>query len=305
MSDKWDQRYLRVARHVASWSLDPSTKCGAVLVRPNKTLASLGFNGFPQGVADSADLYDDRQTKYARIVHSEMNALLFSQDQSLAGYQVFAWPMPPCDRCTAHLIQEGVARMVCPPPSQEKLDRWKQQFDIAHDSWIASGAQVDYRSLEGDFPDDRPPSLDLLFADDTPKWDGRFLRLAAELASWSRDPIDPRGAVLVRPDKTVASIGFNGFPQSLPDDPTRYRDPAIRASLLIDAELNAMIFARDRNLEGYRMYAWPTAPCERTVSHLVQKRLGRIIVPTTLSTEAQQIWTGGDRQLSIVLPRAA
>lgn len=260
----------------------------------------MGFNGFPQGVSDSPEIYNDRQAKYARIVHSEMNALLFSQDETLEGYSVYAWPMPPCDQCTSHLIQEGVKRVVCPAPSQEKLERWRVPFEIAHNAWIDSDAIVDYRSLAGDFIDDCPPSLLLKFAENTGKWDARFLRLAAEIASWSKDPLSPRGAVLVRPDKTVASIGFNGFPQGLPDDPQRYYDPQMRSSLLIEAELNAMIFSRDRNLAGYTFYSWPSAPNERIVSHLVQKRISRIVAPTDLSAESHDVWGNGDRILDVV-----
>jgi deoxycytidylate deaminase len=31
---KWDIRYLELAKHGSSWSKDPSTQTGAVIVRP-------------------------------------------------------------------------------------------------------------------------------------------------------------------------------------------------------------------------------------------------------------------------------
>lgn len=37
--DKWDQRFLELAKVVSTWSKDPSTKTGAVIVRPDKTEA--------------------------------------------------------------------------------------------------------------------------------------------------------------------------------------------------------------------------------------------------------------------------
>ena len=49
-----------MAQLVASWSRDPSTQCGAVIVRPDKTVAAVGFNGFPRGADDSPALYPDR-----------------------------------------------------------------------------------------------------------------------------------------------------------------------------------------------------------------------------------------------------
>jgi dCMP deaminase len=51
-TDKWDARFLDLARHVATWSRDPSTQTGAVIVRPNRTIASVGYNGFPRDCND-------------------------------------------------------------------------------------------------------------------------------------------------------------------------------------------------------------------------------------------------------------
>src|SRR4051812_43949974 len=103
MNEKWDRRFLQMARLVASWSKDPSTKCGAVIVRPDKTVASVGFNGFPKGTNDDDELYADRETKYSRVVHAEQNALIFAREP-LDGYTMYTWPQgfgPTCDRCAA------------------------------------------------------------------------------------------------------------------------------------------------------------------------------------------------------------
>jgi dCMP deaminase len=147
---KWDQRYLKMAREVAGWSQDPSTGCGAVIVRPDKTIASVGFNGFPQGLSDAAELYLDRQTKLSRMVHSEVNALSFTRDQTLTGYTVYAWPMPPCDRCTAQLVQKKIGRVVCPRAPADKAERWHREFAEAEKMWLESGAQVDYMEIEAE-----------------------------------------------------------------------------------------------------------------------------------------------------------
>ena len=61
---KWDKRFIELADHVAQWSRDPSTKVGAVIVRTDKTVASMGFNGFPRGVDDAEGRYLDKPTKY-------------------------------------------------------------------------------------------------------------------------------------------------------------------------------------------------------------------------------------------------
>ena len=51
----WDMRFAQLAKLVSLWSKDPSTKVGSVIVRPDKTIASVGFNGFPKGVPDEPE----------------------------------------------------------------------------------------------------------------------------------------------------------------------------------------------------------------------------------------------------------
>lgn len=128
MTDKWDFRFLELARLVAGWSKDPSTQTGAVIVRPDRTVASLGYNGFPRLCDDDPALYADRETKYARIVHCEMNAILAAREP-LHGYTLYTFPFMSCDRCAAHVIQAGIVRCVAPKPDAEKLTRWAEAFE--------------------------------------------------------------------------------------------------------------------------------------------------------------------------------
>lgn len=48
----WPQRFLELAQLVASWSKDPSTQVGAVIVDANRRVVSLGYNGPPRGTSD-------------------------------------------------------------------------------------------------------------------------------------------------------------------------------------------------------------------------------------------------------------
>ena len=48
---KWGQRFLDLAEHVGEWSHDPRTQVGAVIVDDHKRVVSMGYNGFPRGVA--------------------------------------------------------------------------------------------------------------------------------------------------------------------------------------------------------------------------------------------------------------
>lgn len=110
---KWDRRFLDLAYEISKWSKDPSSKVGAVIVRPDKTIAALGYNGFPRGMDDSPELYNDRNIKYARVVHGEINAILSSREP-LKGYTLYTVPFFTCDRCAVQVIQAGITHVVSP-----------------------------------------------------------------------------------------------------------------------------------------------------------------------------------------------
>lgn len=125
--NKWDFRFIEMARLVSSWSKDPSTQTGAVLVRPNRTVAGVGFNGFPQAMPDDKDTYANRDEKYSRIIHCEINALLFS-NSAVAGSTLYTWPFLSCDRCCVQMAQAGIVRFVAPCPTVDESVRWGDAF---------------------------------------------------------------------------------------------------------------------------------------------------------------------------------
>ena len=47
MSAKWDHRFLDLATHIASWSKDPSTKVGCVVVGSDREIAPPASTAFP------------------------------------------------------------------------------------------------------------------------------------------------------------------------------------------------------------------------------------------------------------------
>jgi dCMP deaminase len=139
--NKWERRMMDMATLVASWSKDPSTKCGCVIVRPDWTIASVGYNGFPRGVIDSEERYADRPTKYEMVVHSEANAIL-SAGERLDGCSLFVVPMPPCARCTALIIQAGIEQVVCPQPSDDQVSRWGKSFELTSKMLHEAGVEM-------------------------------------------------------------------------------------------------------------------------------------------------------------------
>jgi deoxycytidylate deaminase len=62
--EKWDRRFLELAKQVSTWSKDPSTQVGAVLVNDLLQVVGMGYNGFPRGVEDwQMNVYADRELK--------------------------------------------------------------------------------------------------------------------------------------------------------------------------------------------------------------------------------------------------
>ena len=123
-----DLEFLGLAEYVSRWSKDPSTKVGAVIVRPNRSVCSVGFNGFPQGMPDHPELYANREEKYSRIIHGEINALNFTTEK-VEGYTLYTVPFMPCDRCFVQMVQAGITRFVFPKATPEQLTRWGAAFD--------------------------------------------------------------------------------------------------------------------------------------------------------------------------------
>ena len=130
--DMWDWRFINIAKEVQSWSKDPSTKCGAVLVKDRRIIAT-GYNGFPMGISDNISRYLDRDYKLAGVVHAEPNALFNAarNGASTEGSAMYiTWP--PCSQCASAIIQSGIVKVVCPHPECGP-ERWRKQFMMARD----------------------------------------------------------------------------------------------------------------------------------------------------------------------------
>lgn len=141
----WDKRFLDLAKLVSSWSKDPSSKVGAVIVDEKNRVVSLGFNGLPMGVEDTDERLNNRELKYDLIVHAEQNAILCSP-QSVAGCRIYVYPYLPCSRCAGAIIQSGIKEVVVedlPIP-----ERWVKNFNLAKE--ILREAGINVRQIKGE-----------------------------------------------------------------------------------------------------------------------------------------------------------
>jgi len=116
--EKWDRRFIEMARMIASWSKDPSTKVGCVIVDPRtNTIVATGYNGLPREVHDQAYRMQMRPEKYEWTEHAERNAVFEAARRGVAleGMTAYLnWEPRPCSDCARGLIQAGVKRVVGP-----------------------------------------------------------------------------------------------------------------------------------------------------------------------------------------------
>ncbi len=113
-----DDRYYGLAVHVASWSKDPSTKVGAVLVAEDPRKLAVGYNGFPPDVEDTPGRLADRETRLRLTMHAERN-VLDNAEFSARGATLYV-TFFPCSECAKSIVSRGVLRVVCPPPSDRE-----------------------------------------------------------------------------------------------------------------------------------------------------------------------------------------
>lgn len=143
---KWDARFLHLALHIGDWSKDPSTRVGAVIVRPNKTIASVGFNGFARGVEDRFERLLDRDVKYQFTLHAEMNAIL-SANEPVDGYTMYVSPLIPCSNCAAAIVQSGIVRVVAYMPLLP--ERWGKSFSAGEQMFGEANVELNvYEKIE-------------------------------------------------------------------------------------------------------------------------------------------------------------
>ena len=142
--EKWDHRFMAMAELISTWSKDPSTKCGAIIVDSKKRIIGSGYNGFPIGVEDSRELLNNRDNKYIRVIHGEENALLFASKTDLSDCTIYVWPLPPCGNCMAKIIQKGIRRVVTIEPTLDQLERWGLSFEAAMDMARQTNTSVNF-----------------------------------------------------------------------------------------------------------------------------------------------------------------
>ncbi len=110
----WDIYFMALAHLSAMRSKDPNTNVGAVIVDEMHRIVSIGYNGMPRG-CDDEHLPWDREgdflnTKYAYVVHAELNAILNSP-RPVSGCTIYV-SLFPCNECAKAIIQSGIRKVI-------------------------------------------------------------------------------------------------------------------------------------------------------------------------------------------------
>lgn len=110
------------------------------------------------------------------------------------------------------------------------------------------------------------------------KWDIRFMRLAEEISSWSKDIRTKVGSVIVDNDNNPISMGYNGFARHINDlDEERYK-PENKLKYVIHSEENAIINCARHNqcTVGTTIYV-TLFPCSNCAGMIVNAGIKKII----------------------------
>jgi dCMP deaminase len=99
---------MGIADAVKLRSPDPKTQVGAVLVDENSRVIGTGYNGPPAGFKDEVLDWKTRDDSlYQRIVHAEMNAILYSGARYDERAKLYV-TMSPCKDCLKLVAAAGI-----------------------------------------------------------------------------------------------------------------------------------------------------------------------------------------------------
>lgn len=122
----------------------------------------------------------------------------------------------------------------------------------------------------------------------TNEWKIRFIKLAEFISNWSKDPSSKVGAVIVDSNKRIVSTGYNGFAVGVKDSKERYDNRDIKYPMILHAEENAILFAK-QNLEGCTLFVSGLPPCCHCSSLIIQSGIKKVCVK---DCEIPERWLG-------------
>lgn len=140
----------------------------------------------------------------------------------------------------------------------------------------------------------------------TKKWSKRYLGLAAEIASWSKDPRRKIGAVIVGKNGEILSQGYNGFARDVNDDEKRYNDRETKHMFVVHAEMNAILNAarNGTRISGSTMYVYGLPPCCDCAKAIIQSGIRKLIIQPLNMEDVSPNWAKSFEASSTMLKEA-
>lgn len=131
--DKWDSRFIDMAKLVSGWSSchRDGRQVGAVIVK-DKRILTTGYNGAPSGVFNCRDkgvcMRDEKGIKSGTCqelcyaVHAEQNAIIQAAKMGISvdGATIYVTHQP-CSICTKMIINSGIKRIVYVHPYPDEF----------------------------------------------------------------------------------------------------------------------------------------------------------------------------------------
>ena len=119
-------------------------------------------------------------------------------------------------------------------------------------------------------------------------WSHRFLSMAKELSSWSKDPSKRVGAVAVGKNNNILATGYNGFPRGIKDD-GRLDVREEKYKYVVHGEMNCIYNACHNgvSLDGATLYVYGLPVCSDCAKGVIQVGIKKVIMQ---SDEMSPVW---------------
>ncbi|MCK9576315.1 MAG: dCMP deaminase family protein [Clostridia bacterium] len=115
---------------------------------------------------------------------------------------------------------------------------------------------------------------------DYTSWEEYFMGIAILSSKRSKDPSTQVGACIVDKDNRIVSMGYNGFPKGCSDNEYPWGKEGnpldTKYMYVVHAELNAILNARGKNLEGTALYV-TLFPCNECTKAVIQSGIERVV----------------------------
>lgn len=143
-----DDRYMGLAFFISSFSKDPDTQNGSIIVDDENYVLGWGYNGPPRQINDD-DVDWGRPFKYPYMKHAEQNAISRAREgkRSVKDSTIYITGFP-CSVCMLDIVDAGISKVIYfPYKPKDKKSSMNKDKEISEE--IASNGNVTLEEFEG------------------------------------------------------------------------------------------------------------------------------------------------------------